>query len=520
MHCSILIHNVSIVDGSGLPAFRGMVAVTGDRIVYAGPDSGRFAASRTIDGNRNLLCPGFIDMHGHSDLAVLRSGSTQPKIAQGITTEVIGNCGMGVYPFQQDSELPRLATDILGTVANRWLWTDFDTYAQQVDSSGSATNIVGLQAHAPLRLMALDGSPNRTASTDEIGRMVALLRDSYAQGAAGFSSGLYYAPAMFASHEELRALLDETARQDRLFAVHHRCEGDTVLESLREVLDLAQESGVRLQISHLKAIGRENQRHVDDMLALIDRYAARGVQVGFDQYPYTFGSTSLYSMLPPRYLKIGRDRLLSLLHDREERAQMLADMQEPDGWDSILALCGWEDVSVMHIDGHPDLTGRSFASLGSERGQDPSDVFFDLLAEGPAVAVMADVTQSEASLEHIMRHPLGCFGTDALYSSVVAHPRSTHATEHLLSRYWKERQTLPLETHIHRMSALSAARLQLRDRGTIREGFKADLVLLDPNLLSDDLHADTPIRMVMIDGTAVWDDGASTGMCGGRVIRY
>ena len=279
-----VIRNATIVDGTGSPAYPGMIVLDADKIAYAGPQISGFASHRVMDGRNMIVCPGFIDMHGHSDLQVFRSPLMEAKITQGITTEVIGNCGMGVYPLVGDKKklLARISSDILGESDGRWPWSDFDSYARCMESCGCGTNVVGMQAHAPLRYAAMGGSTDRSASGREIAHMVDLLRQAFETGAAGFSTGLYYAPCLFASKEELLALLRETARQDRLCAVHHRCEGDGVADSLREVLDLALTCGVRIEISHLKAIGHRNQRHVSEMLGMLESYANRGLRVGFD----------------------------------------------------------------------------------------------------------------------------------------------------------------------------------------------------------------------------------------------
>jgi N-acyl-D-aspartate/D-glutamate deacylase len=500
MRSTVLFTNALIIDGSGSPPFLGMVAVEGDTIIYVGPHKHSIRSAHSIDLGGSFLVPGFIDMHGHSDLHVVRHPSMEEKIRQGITTEVVGNCGMGVYPLSSDPEkrsmLATLAKDILGELLEPWPWTDMASYGAQLRCR---THVVPLQAHAPLRICAMDGNPNRQATETEIDTMVNLLERSYEQGAVGFSSGLYYAPCAFASRGELLALLKMTAKWDKLFAVHHRCEGDGVLASLQEVLELAREANVRIEVSHLKAIGKRNQQYVPQMLSLLESYANDGLEVGFDQYPYTFGSTSLYSLLPPQYLRLERGQLLTALQNRDERERIRRLILNAEGWDSIISLCGWDAISVMHIDGKEELHGKTFSDLAKHLHKDPFDVLFDLLSEGPSTAVMADVTQSEASLQAIMRHPLGCFGTDALYSGTVSHPRSYGSTTHLFSRYYKESPNLPIEAMVARMTSESARRLHLLDRGNIAVGYKADLVVLD--MASLDKGSGFPI--VMVNGEPV-----------------
>ena len=517
MHVSLLITDALIVDGTGAPQFPGSVAIVDGTIVYAGPHSGTYTADAVISLAGAYLTPGFIDMHGHSDLHVLRGSAMREKLLQGITTEVFGNCGMGVFPLGTTSHqrqlLASLSTDILGSYRHPWPWSAFASYADCVDRSEPLTHLVGLQGHAPLRIAAMHQEVNRRATVNEIDCMCKLLDQSYDMGAAGFSTGLYYAPCQFADAVELRALLQVTSQRDRLFSVHHRCEGDDVMESLREVLDSALATSVRCEISHLKAIGKRNQQYVPAMLQLLEAYESAGLDIGFDHYPYTFGSTSLYSLLPPECLKLSRTSLAALMRDPEQRARIRREMLESRGWDSIVSLCGWKQISVLSVEGRPDLSGKTWTELAAAQRCSEFDLLFDVIAELPETAVMADVTQTEASLVTILQHRLGCFGTDALYSAEVTHPRSHHAVQDLIERYYQQLHVLPLERLVARMTGIPAKRLQLRDRGVIAPGYGADLTGFVVNA------SGCTIQMVMTDGVPVLLDGVPTGATTGSVIR-
>ncbi len=508
----IVFSNATVVDGSASTAFKADVVVDGDHISSLHPalsidDVG------VIDCTDLVLCPGFVDIHGHSDLEVLRNPSMRPKIGQGITTEVAGNCGIGVFPAEADNAfLAELTGDVLGYYPHVG-WPSFSSYLVAFKQQGSGTNMAFLQAHSNLRSHALQGNPNRAAADDEIQSMCLSLRRSLEGGCIGLSSGLYYAPCIFADHKELLALLAVVKAYDRLFCVHMRCEGSDILASIAEVLDLARQSGVKLQISHLKVIGKQNQKLVPAMLTLIEDARMEGVDVQFDQYPYDFGSTSLFSLLPPPYLKLNRRDLRQALLDTSERSTMKAMMEEGNGWDSIASLCGWDAVKVIVLQSNPQYEGLYMSEIAQMRNQDPYEAFFDILAQEQGSALMTDVTQSQDSIKRILSHPLMCFGTDALYAGEKAHPRSYQAAIHLLARYWKQEPVLSLEQLIAKMTGCSAKRLGLVDRGLIAVGYKADLVLFDPRQLSDCSDEDSAcrvsngLRLVMVNGSIALQDG-------------
>ncbi len=523
MNYDYFFRNATIIDGSGQPSFVGDVAILDDTIVKVS-QGGDIPSGTAFDATGLVLCPGFIDIHGHSELEVLKNPAMEPKVTQGITTEVAGNCGVGVYPLSEENKaLHEQVLDILGSYSP-FAWNDFSEYSKVWHQQGSGTNMAFLQAHSPLRYVALGGNANRPATTAEVSVMCRLLEKSFKEGCIGFSSGLYYAPCLFADRRELLALLQVTRQYDRLFAVHLRCEGNDVLSSLEEALDLARLTGVRLQISHLKAIGRVNQILVPKMLAMIEQARMEGIDVLFDQYPYEYGSTSLFSLLPPHYLRLSREDLQKHLESPKERAAIKEEMQDPVGWDSLYELCGWDDITVMALDSNRQYEGLSLTEIASLRSQGPFDSFFDLLMAEKGTALMTDVAQSQDSVKRILAHPLMCFGTDALYAGNKTHPRSHHAAVHLLDKYWKQQALLPLETLISKMTSEPASRLRLKDRGKIMQGYKADLVIFDPVSLKDNSSEGDPLAksdgmvLVMVNGKLSFFEGEPTGVCSGSLL--
>ena len=509
-----LISGATIVDGSGSAPYKANVALFGDRIVFIGKES-ISRARLQIDGRSLVLAPGFIDIHTHTDLEALRNNRMTVRLMQGITTDVSGNCGIGTFPSSDG--LGKAVEDVLGTYSP-WSWKDYRSFRDTLTSRGIGINEAFLVSHTALRLAVMGDDSGREATDAEIERMCLVLSDELDKGARGFSSGLYYAPCVFASRKELISLLSVVKGKDKIFAVHHRCEGDDVEASLEEVLSLARESGVRLEVSHLKAIGRKNQDKVEHLLQMIEDARRDGVDVKFDQYPYTFGSTSLFSLLPPSILALSRLEQRLALSLENEREDIRREIMNPSGWDSIYSMVGPDDIKVIYLDNGKRYAGMTLSEIGRERNEDPLDALFDILSDETGLAVMEDVTESEENLIRIMTHPLMCFGSDALYSSPHPHTRSRHAAVEFLSSYVIGKSLMPLETGIRKLSGEASDRLSLKDRGYIREGYKADIVLFNPEQLAVDGEGNKGIVHVFVNGTPAVENGEPKGTLSGEVI--
>ena len=520
---SVLFRNATVIDGSGERPFPADVYVRGDTIIKVGQsESLSEPDAQTVDCTDRILCPGFMDMHAHSDLEIVRNPTMPFKVRQGITFDLSGNCGIGVFPWHEGDE-PRFA-DILGHYG-KWDWTDFETYSKKLRTG---INCGFLQSHSCLRINAIKGNPNRAATAEEIEKMCSLLETSLEQGCFGFSTGLYYAPCMYADKKEILALLSVVKKHNRIFAVHHRCEGDDILSSIDEILSYLRETGVRLEISHLKAIGRKNQVKVPEVLEKIHQMREEGFDVAFDQYPYEYGSTSLFSLLPPDLLRLAPEELSAVLRktesDKELYDSIVREMMDPHGWDSIAELCPWEDISIVTMESSPEFNGMNMVQIAEKLSMDPFHALFHILAKEKGYALMSDIAQSAQSLRMIFEDPLMCFGTDALYTGPFAHPRSANGAIHLLyERCLKENYSF--ESVIRKMTSAVASRLGLKDRGLIREGYKADLVLLDPATLKDNSDMAHPFEMctglenVMVNGSFALRNGKLTRSLSGRVLK-
>lgn len=535
-----LLKNATIVDGNNTSPFIASLLIKGDKInkIILEENTSFVKRDITIDCSNKIITPGFIDAHSHSDLQILRSPSMKSKIQQGITTEIGGNCGIGTFPLNDKdldniSSIHELTKDVLGSFD--YNYSDFNSFCKISNKNKPNTNVLFLQSHAALRVKTINPNPNREASDDEIKEMCLLLEKSLKEGCIGFSTGLYYAPCLYASDKELISLLEVVKRYDKIFCAHHRCEGDSVISSLKEIISLSQKVGVRTQISHLKAIGVKNQKHVDKMLSLIDEAKENGLDIAFDQYPYEYGSTSLYSLLPPSYLKLDRYYLKQALLNKEEREKIKKIIMKKEGWDSIIKMCGFDNISIIYLESQREKEGKTIRELAKQlkgKADDDScfDTLFDILGEETGVALMEDVTQSIESIEKILTHPLMCFGTDAIYSgdeksSLPTHPRSYQAAVHSIDVYYKQRKTLSLESLIYKMSGMSAKRFNIKNRGVIKKGNFADLVVMDIDSLKDNSNLKdnkTPpegIEYVFVNGVCVYKNKKIINYHAGGIIK-
>lgn len=472
-----LIRGGLVFDGTPDAGEKLDVLIDGPKIVHVGRVDTN-SQMKVIDAGGLCVCPGFIDIHGHSDLEILRDPSMKAKVRQGITTELGGNCGIGVFPIPKPENFPgRQICDILGPYDD-FSWHDYAGYKERTGES--PYSLFMLQGHSMLRCAAMEGNPNRPATENEIRKMEGLLQESLDQGCLGLSTGLYYAPCIYASREELLRLSRVVSRNSRFLCVHHRCEGSQIISSLEEILSIAEEAEVKLEISHLKIIGKKNQGLLDRVFGLLEEN-----RTGFDQYPYTYGNTSLCSLLPPDLLALGEDDRRKALLSPGVRKQAQKEMAQPRNWDSITELAGFEDIFISQLSCFPGYIGKSLLQISEERNQDPYESLFDLLSEETGNAMMIDVTETGETLRRIFCHPLGVFGTDALYTGGKAHPRSYNAAPHCMNRDFLKQMGKPLEFCINRMTGKTALRFGMTDRGFIRDGMRADLVIFDRDTIGD-----------------------------------
>jgi N-acyl-D-amino-acid deacylase len=454
--CDTLIRDVRVIDGTGAPPFRGDVAVAGARIAAVGDLEG-WEGAEVIAGGGLALAPGFIDVHTHDDTNVVREPEMWPQLSQGVTPVIVGNCGITAAPVRLRAELPD-PLHLLGR-EEHFVHPTFAAYRAAVERARPAVNVAALVGHTSLRANHLDRL-DRPATEPEIAAMREELSEALAHGALGLSTGLAYASAFAAPTEEVVALAAPLAEAGALYATHMRTEFAGVLEAMAEAFRVGREAAVPVAVSHLKCAGPENWGRSGEVLAALD--AARASQpVGCDCYPYTAGSSTLD-------LKQVTDRI---------------------------------EITVTWSDPHPDVAGRSLKEIAAGWGTELMEAARRLR---PAGAIYHNM--SEADMRRILAHPATVVGSDGLPNDPMPHPRLWGAFPRVLGRYSRDERLLPLEEAVHRMTGLSARRFGLDDRGTVREGARADLVLFDPATIRDAATFQEPRRPA--EGiAAVWVNG-------------
>jgi N-acyl-D-amino-acid deacylase len=525
---SYLIRGALVVDGSGGPPGKGEVLVAGERIAALAPRIDEPAA-RVVDADGLVLAPGFIDIHSHTDMALFRNPLAPSKVFQGVTSEVIGNCGLGMFPVAagRERELAEyLRLHDFSLPAEGIGWSDFASYADRVDSLGLVSHVAPLVGHAPLRI-AVMGMADRVPAAAELERMERLLDEALRQGAWGMSTGLIYPPGSYATTAELIALARILAASDTLYASHIRNEGEGLMTALDEAISIGRESGARVQVSHLKVLGKKNRGRGRETLALLAAARSRGVDVGADQYPYDASATTLAAVVPQWAHAGGVTALLGRLRDPGLKARLAAEIGR-----EMAAREGAAGIMVSNIRSarNRPLSGRTVAAIGAEWGCSPEDAVIRLLVEEEGSVGAIFFSMAEEDVATILADPQVAVGSDghaldAADAGEATHPRSYGTFPRVLGHYVREARLLTLATAIRKMTALPAGHLGFTDRGLVRTGFAADLVLFDPTAIADRAtYADphcfaTGIVHLLVAGQPVIWDGKLTGTRPGRVLR-
>ena len=516
----LLIRGGEVIDGTGAPRRRADVAVRDGRIAAIG-ELGVDSGAITIDARGRAVSPGFIDIHSHSDESVLINSALESAVHQGVTCVVAGNCGgasapvMGLAAEELDRDIKRY--DLERT------WTSFGEYAQAVERTGTAVNFCSLVGHGTLRMCVM-GADDRAPTGGELAAMKALLAQSLDDGAVGLSTGLIYPPSAYGTTDEISALATVVREHDGLYASHIRNEGDELFEAIEENLEIGRRSGVRVQLSHHKASQKRNWGKVTESTAMIERAHDAGVDVGADQYPYTASSTGLAVTIPKWAHAGGSTALCERLADPAVRQRIRGEYTETER--------NWAHIVIARAAHHPEWSGMSVAALAGAAKRDPLEWTCDALIEHDGAIDIIHHSMDEADVRYVMAKPWICVGSDSRANAPYGplsfgkpHPRSYGTFPRILGHYARDLGVITLEDAVRKMTSLTASRLKLRDRGAIREGAWADLVVFDPERIIDTATYDDPHRYpagidhVIVNGTVVTDGEETLADRPGRFLR-
>lgn len=518
----LILRGGTVYDGLGGSPQRADVAVSGDHISALGelaPEEG----TPTLDVTGMAVCPGFIDIHTHSDFSLLLNRPMRSSIAQGVTTELVGNCGVSIGLLFDD---PVFAHE------KRWAerggttldWSRLSGYLRRLEDGGLACNVATLAGHGTIR-KGIMGYESRPPSARELAQMQARLETAFEDGAVGLSTGLEYLPGGYADLDEQTALARVTQEAGGFYATHVRNEGDTLIESIQEALTVAERSGVALQLSHHKVEGRRNWGKIQTTLGMMAQARANGLDVLTDQYPYTAFMTGLGVILLPKWANDGSNEdTVARLRDAALRARIVQEI-EAVGWD-------WNVLQVGVARTRRETQGLTLAELGAQEGKRPVDAALDLLIDEQGWVSAVHFAMSEEDVEAVLRDPHTMIGSDGVandpHSSLAedkTHPRSYGTFPRVLSRYVRDREVLSLPEAIRRMTSLPAQRLKLSDRGSLVVGNKADITVFNPTLVRDEATFADPHRFpvgiahVLVNGRLAMREGVQTDVLSGQVLR-
>ncbi len=522
----ILIRGGRVIDGTGSPWFHADVAVKDGRIAAMGRLRD-VKAHRVIDAEGLFVAPGFIDLHTHSDLRLLENPRHEPKVMQGITTEVIGQDGLSYAPVTDEAleYFIEICSPINGKPDLDYSWRSVAEFLARFDRQ-VAVNVAFLLPHGPIRVSAM-GTENRKATPAELARMGELVDQGMRDGAVGFSTGLTYAPCVYGDTAELIALCAASARWDSVFMPHLRSYGTGVVEATEEALTIARESGIALHYTHHQVVFPCNEHKHEYYTEVLERGRAEGLDVTCDSYPYAAGSTSFIGMFPGWAQGQGRAAVVRLLQEPEANERMRRDV-EVTGCDGTHGVpMDWTRVQVSGVK-HPawrEVLGIRVNVQAERRQQTPWEYVTQLLVENEGEVNLVSFFGHEHAIQHIMRHPTHMVGSDGILVGDSPHPRVYATFPRYLARYVRELGVLSWEECVRQMTGASAARIGLVDRGVIKVGLWADLTLFDPDQVQDTATFEQPkqfpagIPYVLVNGQVLKDDGEHTGVTAGRALK-
>ena len=527
----VLIKNGQIVDGSGKPGYVGDVGIRADTVAAIGDLAGA-KGKLEIDATGLVVAPGFINMLSWAVESLIEDGRSQSDIRQGVTLEVFGE-GNSMGPLKEVMKEDDIKSQ--GDIKYPIEWTSLSEYLDFLVEKGISTNVASFIGATTVRIHEL-GYEDRAPTPEELESMKNLVRQAMEEGALGVGSSLIYAPAFYASTEELIALCKVASEYDGMYISHMRSEGGRLLESLDELIHIADEADIRAEVYHLKMSGQANWTKFDAVVAKIDSARAAGLEITTDMYNYVAGATGLDASMPPWVQEGGYDKWAERLQDPAIRNQVLKEMTTPtDEWESLMqAVEGPEKIILVGFknDSLKYLTGKTLAEVAEMRGVSPEETAMDLVVQDGSRVGTIYFLMSEENVKKQIALPYMSFGSDAGSYSIEGvflkssyHPRAFGNFSRLLGKYVRDEKVIPLEEAIYKLTTLPATNLKIKKRGALKEGFFADLAIFDPNEIQDHATFEEPMQYatgmvhVFVNGKQVLKDGEHTGALPGQVVK-
>ena len=542
----LVLKNGKVVDGTGNPWYMADIGISNGRIAKIGAISAEQASS-TIEAKGLVVSPGFIDSHSHADFVLPLKNHMEivgSYLEQGITTLVVGNCGLSPAPVNPDNlELLKNYTGFLLAGDIGWNWTTMKEYLEGLDHSGVGYNVVPLVSHGAARIAVMGFDPGPPSDT-QIKEMQDLVAQSMADGAFGLSAGLIYAPGMFATTDELVEITKPLIPYHGVFTCHVRGSSETGLEATQEIIEIGRINGIPVEHSHIESFGEKNWNHIDEQIALHESAREEGVDILFDVIPYVAANTTLLACFPPYAFEGGMDRFMARLNNPKQREKIKYDVANmvsqwptwlPGRWPhNLVRATGWKNIRLIWVPGEKNAryVGKSMIEIGKLRNKDPFDAAVDILLDenGAAMALYFGVSgdlDGDAGMKKFLAHPNGAVNTDAIVTgSGVPHPAAVGAFPRVLGQYVREQKLMSLEEAVRKMTSLTAHRFGIHDRGLIKKGMFADITIFDEKEIYDNAtytesdKGPSGIEYVLINGLPVLEKGVmNKEMRAGKVLR-
>jgi N-acyl-D-amino-acid deacylase len=528
----VIIAGGTVYDGSGESSKVADVAIAGDRIVSVGDLSGR-ASKQRIEARGMAVAPGFINMLSWSTESLIVDGKSQGEIRQGVTTQIFGE-GWSMGPLTD--EMKKRQVEMQGDIKYEISWTTLAEYLQYLEKKGIAQNVASYVGATTLREYVV-GLEDKKATPEQLVRMRDLVRREMEAGALGIGSSLIYPPASYSTTDELIELCKEAAEHQGKYITHMRSEGNRLIEAVEETIRIAREAGVPAEIYHLKAAGKENWPKMDKVLDMIDAARKQGLKITANMYMYEAGATGLADAAFPRWaLDGGYEKLYERLRDPEQRKRIATDVMTPSkDWENLYLLAGSPDRIVLvsfRNEALKKYTGKTLAAVAKEHGKDPVETMMDLVLEDQSRVGAVYFLMTEENTRKQIRKPWVSLGSDeasmapeGVFLKSSAHPRAYGNVARLLGKYVREDKVITLQDALYRLTGLPAGNLGLRDRGLLREGMYADVVVFDPATILDRATFEKPhqyaigVMDVFVNGVQVLKNGEHTGALPGRALK-